>query len=299
MQNGSISCIALPESLPGGVRAVLAENLLASMLGLEVASGNDALASHSAIRKTAKLMLQFIPGTDFIFSGYSAVPKRDNLFGGGNFDAEDFDDYNVLQRDMQVDGGRAPGHRGRGAGRSGAKRPQAIQAVYAELGFPADHRRGGGSRRTSATAATTCRSAIWSPIWPLPTAFWPAIRTCSPWWKRCNSAASPRRRATSWRWVASALPAIICSRRRSSTNDFHVLSAINDVNDYTGPGTGYRLDGERWEEIQHIPQAKSPRDFIADQIGEPLPQAGRGRPGQTGHAPGGDRRGRPGLWHGD
>lgn len=87
VQNGSISCIALPESLPGGVRAVLAENLLASLLGLEVASGNDALASHSAIRKSAKLMLQFIPGTDFIFSGYSAVPKRDNLFGGGNFDS--------------------------------------------------------------------------------------------------------------------------------------------------------------------------------------------------------------------
>ena len=61
VQNGSISCIALPESLPGGVRAVLAENLLASMLGLEVASGNDALASHSEMRKTAKLMLQFHP----------------------------------------------------------------------------------------------------------------------------------------------------------------------------------------------------------------------------------------------
>ncbi len=32
-QNGSISCIALPESLPEGVRAVLAENLIAMMLG--------------------------------------------------------------------------------------------------------------------------------------------------------------------------------------------------------------------------------------------------------------------------
>ena len=124
VQNGSISCIALPESLPGGVRAVLAENLLAAMLGLEVAAGNDALASHSSIRKTAKLMLQFIPGADFIFSGYSAIPKRDNLFGGGNFDAEDFDDYNVLQRDMQIDGGVRAHPRGRSAGRpqkSGAR----------------------------------------------------------------------------------------------------------------------------------------------------------------------------------
>ena len=136
VQNGSISCIALPEALPGGVRAVLAENLLASLLGLECASGNDALASHSAIRKTAKLMCQFIPGTDFIHSGFSVMPKRDNLFGGGNFDAEDLDDYNVLQRDMQVDAGLRPlteadaqAVRRRGA--------QAIQAVYAELGFPA------------------------------------------------------------------------------------------------------------------------------------------------------------------
>ncbi len=105
------------------------------MLGLEVASGNDALASHSAIRKTAKLMLQFIPGTDFIFSGYSAVPKRDNLFGGGNFDAEDFDDYNVLQRDMQIDGGTRPiAEEEALAIRREAAR--AIQAIYAELGFP-------------------------------------------------------------------------------------------------------------------------------------------------------------------
>ena len=139
VQNGSISCIALPESLPGGVRAVLAENLLASMLGLEVASGNDALASHSAIRKSAKLMLQFIPGTDFIFSGYSAVPRRDNLFGGGNFDAEDFDDYNVLQRDMQIDGGVRPVTEDEALAirRQGAL---AVQAVYAEMGFPAHQR---------------------------------------------------------------------------------------------------------------------------------------------------------------
>jgi propanediol dehydratase large subunit len=97
-QNGSISCIALPESLPGGVRAVLAENLMAMMLGLEVASGNDALASHSEMRKSAKLMLQFIPGTDFITSGYGAIPRYDNMFGGGNFDVTELDDWYVLQR---------------------------------------------------------------------------------------------------------------------------------------------------------------------------------------------------------
>ena len=108
VQNGSISCIALPESLPGGVAGVAAENLLASMLDLEVAAGNDAMASHSSLRKTAKLMLQLLPGSDFIFSGYSAVPKPDNMFGGGNFDTDDLDDYLMLQRDMRVDGGLRP-----------------------------------------------------------------------------------------------------------------------------------------------------------------------------------------------
>jgi propanediol dehydratase large subunit len=52
--------------------------------------------------------------------------------------------------------------------------------------------------------------------------------------------------------------------------NFRVLSGINDVNDYVGPGTGYRVQGERWHEIQAIPQARSPREFIADQIGAPL-----------------------------
>ncbi|MFU8776148.1 MAG: propanediol/glycerol family dehydratase large subunit, partial [Roseovarius sp.] len=28
---------------------------------------------------------------------------------------------------------------------------------------------------------------------------------------------------------------------------FHVLSALTDPNDYAGPGTGYRVEGERWE----------------------------------------------------
>ena len=69
----------------GAVRAVLAENLIAAGLGLEVASGNDAMSSHSEMRKAAKLMLQFLPGTDFITSGYSSMPRRDNMFGGGNF----------------------------------------------------------------------------------------------------------------------------------------------------------------------------------------------------------------------
>ncbi|EJK6532405.1 propanediol dehydratase, partial [Listeria monocytogenes] len=108
LQNGSISCIGIPGAVPSGIRAVLAENLIAVMLDLEVASGNDQTFSHSDIRRTARLLMQFLPGTDYISSGYSATPNYDNMFAGSNFDADDFDDYNILQRDLKVDGGLTP-----------------------------------------------------------------------------------------------------------------------------------------------------------------------------------------------
>ncbi|MCL7653900.1 propanediol/glycerol family dehydratase large subunit, partial [Klebsiella pneumoniae] len=42
------------------------------------------------------------------FPGKGAVPTCDNLVAGSNFDAEDCDDYNLLQRDLMVDGGLRP-----------------------------------------------------------------------------------------------------------------------------------------------------------------------------------------------
>jgi propanediol dehydratase large subunit len=268
VQNGSISCIALPEALPGGVRAVLAENLLASMLGLEVASGNDALASHSAIRKAAKLMLQFIPGTDFIFSGYSAVPKRDNLFGGGNFDAEDFDDYNVLQRDMQVDGGVRPVTEEEVLDVR-LQAALAIQAVYRELGFPA-------IRAEEVEAAVIAHSSDDMPerelIADLQAAdeFLAGERTVLDVVEALQRAGFSRVARNVLEMGRQRLAGDYLQPAAIFDRNFQVLSAVNDANDYTGPGTGYRLEDDRWQEIQRIPQAKSPRAFIDDNIGEPV-----------------------------
>lgn len=280
VQNGSISCIALPESLPGGVRAVLAENLLATMLGLEVASGNDALASHSDIRKAAKLMLQFIPGTDFITSGYSAMPRRENLFGGGNFDADDFDDYNVLQRDMQVDGGNRPiSEQEALAIRTEAAR--AIQAVYTELGFPA-------ITDDEVEAAVLAHGSEEMPARDV-VADLAAADKFLPSEQNILSVV----RALQIRGFEKVAANLLEMGRQRVAGDylqtsaifdrnFKVQSAINDVNDYSGPGSGYRVSAERWQEIQNLPQVKSPRDFIADQIGEPcarLAELGPARPG--------------------
>ena len=109
IQNGSVSCIGVTGSVPAGIREVIAENLVAALLGLECASSNDQSFSNSDMRRTARTMLEFFFREQiFIFSGYAAEPNYDNMFAGSNFDAEDFDDYNVLQRDMQVDGGLKP-----------------------------------------------------------------------------------------------------------------------------------------------------------------------------------------------
>ena len=289
VQNGSISCIALPESLPGGVRAVLAENLLASMLGLEVASGNDALASHSAIRKSAKLMLQFIPGTDFIFSGYSAVPRRDNLFGGGNFDAEDFDDYNVLQRDMQIDGGVRPITEVQ-AVEVRRHAALAIQSVYKELGFPAITDEeieaavyGHGSEDMplrdvvadldSADQFLAGKKTVLDIIAVLSGCGFESIAA--------NMLEMGRQRVIGDYLQPAAI--FIPQKDTCATQPvFLVSSAINDPNNYTGPGTGYRVDGQRWSEMQQLPQVKSPRDFIAEQVSGSSPrlvEIGEAKPG--------------------
>ena len=273
VQNGSISCIALPESLPGGVRAVLAENLLAAMLGLEVASGNDALASHSQIRKSAKLMLQFIPGTDFIFSGYSAVPRRDNMFGGGNFDVDDLDDYNVLQRDMQIDGGLRPVLEAEvlEARRAGAR---AIQAVFEGLGFPL-------IGDDEVDAAVGAHSSEDMPVRDIVADLAAAdrfmtgvddVRRAVDVLERAGFAAAAAnvRAMLQQRSVGDHLQPAAIFVHDADLGRLRVASAISEPNDSRGPGSGYRVDGVRWDEMQSIPQARSPRDFIADRIGTPL-----------------------------
>ncbi len=268
VQNGSISCIALPEALPGGVRAVLAENLLASMLGLEVAAGNDALASHSSIRKTAKLMLQFIPGADFIFSGYSAIPKRDNLFGGGNFDAEDFDDYNVLQRDMQIDGGVRPISEDEALAIR-LKSARAIQAVYREMDLPA-------ITDEEVEAAVVAHSSDDMPERDIV----PDLEAADAFMAGDGDFLTVIRALQTSGFSAVADNILEMGRQRIAADylqpsaifdaDFKVLSGINDGNDYAGPGSGYRLEGARWAEIADIPQAKSPEGFVEPHAGEPL-----------------------------
>ena len=251
VQNGSISCVALVLSLPGGTRAILAENMIAAWLDLEVASGNDAIASHSPIRKTAKLMGQFLPGTDFVTSGYSVMPRHDNTFGGGNYDADDLDEWLTIQRDWQVDGGIEP------VGEAEVTRVRnraalAIQAVFAELGLPA-------VTDAEVAAATNGYDASDMPD---------RDRAAD-----VEAADAALERKVSGLEVALALDrhgfddiarAIVDMQRQRVSADYLqtaavidaegvVHSAVNDPNEYAGPGTGYRLEGARWGALQALP----------------------------------------------
>ncbi|MBP3039129.1 propanediol/glycerol family dehydratase large subunit [Bacillaceae bacterium Marseille-Q3522] len=253
LQNGSISCIGIPGAVPSGIRAVLAENLITVMLDLEVASGNDQTFSHSDIRRTARLLMQFLPGTDFISSGYSAVPNYDNMFAGSNFDAEDFDDYNVLQRDLKVDGGLKPVTEEEVV-KVRRKAAKAIQAVFDKLGLPP-------ITDEEVEAATYAHGSKDMPERNMV--------------EDIKGAADMMNRGITGLDVVKALAesgfediaqnVLNLLKQRISGDylhtasiidkDWNVISAINDVNDYAGPGTGYRLDGERWEEVKNIPAA--------------------------------------------
>jgi hypothetical protein len=253
VQNGSISCVALVMSVPGGTREILAENVLAAWLDLEVASGNDAISSHSAIRKTAKLMGQFLPGTDFVTSGYSSMPRYDNMFGGGNYDSDDLDEWLTIQRDWQVDAGIEPldeqsalAVRERGA--------RAIQAVFEEFGFPP-------ISEAEVRLATTCTDSR-----DLPDRDRAADVVAADTILAEGLSALDVARTLDTRGFGDVAAAVFGMQRQRVAADYlqtsaiitpggTVVSAVNDENAYSGPGTGYRLEGERWEQLQRLPYA--------------------------------------------
>jgi propanediol dehydratase large subunit len=257
VQNGSISCIALALAVPGGTREVLAENVLAAWLDLEVASGNDAIASHSEIRKTAKLMGQFLPGTDFVTSGYSSMPRYDNMFGGGNYDSHDLDEWLTLQRDWQVDAGIEPlAEEDAIAVRERAAR--AVQAVFDELGFPP-------VTDEEVRLAATCVDSRDLPDRDRAADVLAGDRVLAEGISGLDVA-----RALDRRGFADVAAGVFGMQRQRVAADYlqtsaiidpdgRVVSAVNDPNDYRGPGTGHRLEGERWERLRGLPHVVDAR----------------------------------------
>ena len=259
LQNGAVSCIGMPGALPGGIRAVLGENLIAMLLDLECASANDQTFSHSDIRRTARTLMQMLPGTDFIFSGYSAVPNYDNMFAGSNFDAEDFDDYNILQRDLKVDGGLRPVSEDEVI-KIRNKAAKAIQGLFKELDLPE-------ITDEEVYAATYAHGSKDMPVRDV----LQDLKGAEELLKRGITGLDLVKALSKSGFKDVAENVLNMLKQRVSgdylqtsailNKDFKIVSAINDKNDYMGPGSGYRISEERWNEISKIPTAIKPESI--------------------------------------
>lgn len=258
LQNGGVSCIGIPGAVPSGIRSVMGENLLCMMLDLECASGNDQAFSHSDMRRTERLLGQFIAGTDYVSSGYSSTPNYDNTFAGSNTDAMDYDDYYIMERDLMINGGIHPVSEEEVIkGRNKAAR--ALQAVFDELGLP----KVTDEEVEAATYANTSKD--------MPERNMVEDMKAAQELLDRGVTAVDIIKALYTRGFKDVAEAVLNLQKQKVCGDFlqtssifdkdwNIISAVNDANDYQGPGTGYRLDEdkEEWERIKNVPFAIDP-----------------------------------------
>ncbi|KAF0337841.1 propanediol/glycerol family dehydratase large subunit [Pediococcus acidilactici] len=258
LQNGGVSCIGIPGAVPSGIRSVMGENLLCMMLDLECASGNDQAFSHSDMRRTERLLGQFIAGTDYVSSGYSSTPNYDNTFAGSNTDAMDYDDYYIMERDLMINGGIHPVSEEEVIkGRNKAAR--ALQAVFDELGLPKIT----DEEVEAATYANTSKD--------MPERNMVEDMKAAQELLDRGVTAVDIIKALYTRGFKDVAEAVLNLQKQKVCGDFlqtssifdkdwNIISAVNDANDYQGPGTGYRLDEdkEEWERIKNVPFAIDP-----------------------------------------
>lgn len=259
IQNGSVSCVGVPAGVPSGVRAILAENLIAAMLDLECASSNDQTFTHSDLRRVARSLMQMVPGTDFICSGYSSTPNYDNMFAGSNWDAEDYDDWNIIQRDLKIDGGLRP-VKEEDVIKVRNKAARVIQVLFKNLGLTE-------VSDEEVEAATYAHGSKDMPdrnvVEDLKAAEDLMARgiTGVDIVKAIYDGGFEDVASSVFNMLKQRVAGDYLHTAAIIDKDFKVMSAVNYPNDYRGPKTGYQISEERWNEIKSIPNAVSPEDF--------------------------------------
>ncbi|QHP89469.1 propanediol/glycerol family dehydratase large subunit [Mycolicibacterium monacense DSM 44395] len=263
VQNGGIDGVGVVASVPEGMKELLAENLMVMMRDLESCAGNDNLISESDIRRSAHTLPVLLAGADFIFSGFGSIPRYDNAFALSNFNADDMDDFLVLQRDWGADGGLRTVSREHLA-RVRRRAATAVQAVYRDLGL-ADF---DDTRIDAVVVANDSRD--------LPAGDPKAVAEAA-------TAIEARQltvfdvvaalHRTGYAPEAEAIMRLTRERLRGDQlqtsaifdDQFQVLSKITDPNDYAGPGSGYTPTEKRRAEIDGIRQARTSAELTADQ----------------------------------
>ncbi len=248
-QNGGIDGAPLAATMPGGVRELMAENLVAVWLDLECASGNDARTTESEIRVGAKILPYLIAGSDLICSGFGSVLKYDNSFNASLVNGEEMEDFLVLQRDFEADGGLTPVPEGRIL-ELRRRAVDAIGAVMEELGLPAPS---AAMKESVVFASGSAETRSYTPGQVGAISGAVEARGIS----LLDVVAALARRG--FRPEAQNLLSLLKLRLSGDylqtaavVRDGRGISAVNDPNDYRGPGTGYRVSEARRQELNAI-----------------------------------------------
>jgi propanediol dehydratase large subunit len=248
-QNGGIDGAPITCTVPGGMRELMAENLLAVWLDLECASGNDAAATESEIRVGAKILPYLIAGSDLICSGFGSILAYDNSFNPSLMNGEELEDFLVLQRDFEADGGLTP------VGETEiielrSRAVQALAAVLEELDL--------GKPTADMMASVVAASGSEQTQSYLPR----DVSLISEAIKARGINVIDVIKALARRGYRTEAQNLLNVVKLRVTGDYlqtsaivrngHVISAVNDPNEYLGPGTGYRLSKQRRDELVAI-----------------------------------------------
>ena len=263
VQNGGIDSASVAGAVPGGVRSLMAENLMVMVRNLEACTGNDALMSESDVRRTSRTHPIFIGGSDFICSGFGSIQRYDNMFGPSQWNAEDIDDYLAMQRDWGIDGGlRTASEPDVAALRERAA--AAVRDVYRILGL------GDFSDAWLAQAVDAAGSKdVPDADLMTPLAASRLIRdtgtTMVDVIRALDEAGYEREAERMLEMLRARVSGDYLQTAAIFTEDMQVLSLVTDPNDYSGPGTGYEPTPARQREIDGIRQQRSVDDLRAEQ----------------------------------
>ena len=259
VQNGGIDGASIVASLPGGVRSLMAENLMVMMRGLESCSGSDSLMSSSHIRRSARTLPILLAGSDYLTSGFGSIQRYDNTFSPSNWNAEDIDDWLVLQRDWGVDGG-LKSVTSRQLADTRRRAAEAVQAVYSWLGL-ADLDESGIDAVVDAAGSADIEAT--EPLAVLQAAT--MIRENNITGLDVVAALAETGFDTEAERLLEMLLARVDGDYLQTAAFFDenmtILSGITDPNTYRGPGTGYRPSPQRQRELDGIRQQKSVSDL--------------------------------------
>jgi propanediol dehydratase large subunit len=248
-QNGGIDGAPVTATVPGGIRELMAENLLAVWLDLECASGNDARPTESEIRVGAKILPYLISGSDLICSGMGSILAYDNSFNASLINGEELEDYLVLQRDFEADGGLTPVTEGQALDVR-RRAVDALAAVYDELGLSTATE---AMKASVIVASGSDETKSYSPR---------EVSAISEKIKARRITVIDVIKALARRGFRDEAENLLNVVKLRVSGDYlqtsavvrggKVISAVNDPNDYAGPGSGYRLSEVRRREIMHI-----------------------------------------------